>query len=137
MWTPDNGMAVPDDNDASPATGITKVDPYSKKGSKYVFMEDLNQFYGSDKSLVIYQHLTRQDKAPQQINGLARRLQQCLNLPRLPWSLWYHRGNCAGLLHCCSRTARADHRWTGYKSLKGSRAGSSGKLVSNIRTSSW
>ena len=89
---PDNGIAIPDKGEANQATGITKVDQYSKRGPKYVLMDDLRKLYGCGQSLVIYHHLTRQDKAPQQINGLARRLQQCLNLPRLPWSLWYHRG---------------------------------------------
>ena len=89
---PDNGMAVPDDNDASPATGVTKVDPYSKKGPKYVFMDDLKQFYKRGQSLVIYHHMGRQGTATEQIKRHAKRLQQYLELPDLPWSLWYHRG---------------------------------------------
>ena len=89
---PDNGIAIPDNGGANQADGITKVDPYSKKGPKYVFMEDLNRFYCNGKSLVIYQHLTRQGKAPEQIARLSEKLQQSLKLPCLPLALWYHRG---------------------------------------------
>ena len=77
---PDNGIAS------------EKVNPWHKKGPKYVFMEDLSQFTKRGQSLVIYHHLGRQGKAPEQINGLANRLLETLNLPHLPWSLWYHRG---------------------------------------------
>ena len=89
---PDNGIAIPDNGEANQATGITKVDPYSKNGPKYVFMEDLNRFYCNGKSLVIYQHLTRQGKAPEQIARLSEKLQESLKLPCLPLALWYHRG---------------------------------------------
>ena len=57
-----------------------------------MFMDDLRKLYGCGQSLVIYHHLTRQDKAPEQIKRYAKRLQQYLELPDLPWSLWYHRG---------------------------------------------
>ena len=77
---PDNGIAS------------EKVSAWRKNGPKYVFMDDLNRFYCNGKSLVIYQHLTRQCKAPEQINKLAKRLQESLKLPHMPWSLWYHRG---------------------------------------------
>ena len=77
---PDNGIAS------------ERVSPWSKNGPKYVFMDDLNRFAKQDKSLVIYHHLGRRGKAPEQINGLAKRLQESLKLRHLPWSLWYHRG---------------------------------------------
>ena len=89
---PDNGIAIPDNGIPNQATGITKVDPYSKRGPKYVFMDDINRFYKRGQSLVIYHHIGRQGTATEQINGLANRLLETLNLPHLPWSLWYHRG---------------------------------------------
>ncbi len=77
---PDNGIAS------------EKVTPWHKKGPKYVFMEDLCQFTKRGQSLVIYHHLGRWAKAEKQIRDGAKRLQQYLDLPDLPWSLWYHRG---------------------------------------------
>ena len=79
---------VDPDNGISPK----RTRPWHKKGPKYVFMDDLKQFYKRGQSLVIYHHLTRQGKAPEQIKRYAKRLQQYLELPDLPWSLWYHRG---------------------------------------------
>ena len=106
---PDNGIAIPDNGGANQADGITKVDPYSKKGPKYVFMEDLNRFYCNGKSLVIYQHLTRQGKAPEQIARLSEKLQESLKLSHLPLGAVVSPWHGAGLLHCCSKTARTDH----------------------------
>ena len=77
---PDNGIAS------------EKVEPWHNKGPKYVFMEDLNRFYKRGQSLVIYHHMGRQGTATEQIKRHAKRLQQYLDLPDLPWSLWYHRG---------------------------------------------
>ena len=92
---PDNGIAIPKEDTAangSEDNHITKVDPYSKKGPKYVFMEDIQQFYEQGQSLVIYHHLAHRP-AKEQINGLAKRLQERLNLPSLPWALRYRRGS--------------------------------------------
>ena len=89
---PDNGIAIPDKGEANKATGISKVDPYGNRGPKYVFMEDLDWFYKRGQSLVIYHHMGRQGTAEEQIKRYAKRLQQYLDLPDLPWSLWYHRG---------------------------------------------
>ena len=76
-----------------PDNGISEtVDPLRKNGPKYVFMDDLRQFAGRGHSLIIYHHLGRRGTAIQQIRYWARTLQQNLSLPRLPWSLWYHRG---------------------------------------------
>ena len=89
---PDNGIAIPDNGEANQAIRITKANPYGKRGPKYVFMDDLNRFYCNGKSLVIYQHLTRQGKAPEQIACLSEKLQESLKLSHMPWALWYHRG---------------------------------------------
>ena len=77
---PDNGIAP------------EKVRPLHKNGPKYVLLEDLRQFYVQGNSLVIYHHLGRHGKAQEQISKLAKRLQESLKLPHMPWSLWYHRG---------------------------------------------
>ena len=109
------------------------------EGSKYVFMEDLRLvLQTSDKSLVIYHHMGRQGTAEEQINATTpRRLQQYLEPATIcrghSGTIGERRGPISSLLK--NGTSRSS--WTGYKSLKGSRAGSSGKLVSNIRTSSW
>ena len=89
---PDNGIAIADKGEANQATGITKVDPSSKRGPKYVFMDDLERFYKRGQSLVIYHHMGRQGTATEQINRLAERLKECLKLPYLPQALRYRRG---------------------------------------------
>ena len=89
---PDNGIAIADKGEANQATGITKVDLYSKRGPKYVFMDDLERFYKRGQSLVIYHHMGRQGTATEQINRLAERLKECLKLPYLPRALRYRRG---------------------------------------------
>ena len=68
------------------------ADPLRKNGPKFVYMDDLRQFADRGQSLVIYHHLGRRGKAPQQIEYWVKALQSNLNLLRLPWSLWYHRG---------------------------------------------
>ena len=68
------------------------VRPWHKLGPKYVFMDDLEQFYCRGKSLIIYHHLARWDKADNQIKYYAERLKECLKLACLPWALRYHRG---------------------------------------------
>ena len=92
---PDNGIAKPEEDtaaDVSEDNQITKVNPYNKKGPKYVFMKDIQQFYEQGQSLVIYHHLAHRP-AKEQINGIAKRLQQYLNLSSLPWALRYRRGS--------------------------------------------
>ena len=74
---PDNGVA----SENTPLGSAQHVLPY-----------ELERFFERGQSLVIYHHLTRQGKAPEQIKRYAKRLQQYLELPDLPWSLWYHRG---------------------------------------------
>ena len=76
-----------------PDNGISEtMDPWLKKGPKYVFMDDLQQFAKRGQDLIIYHHLGRHGTAKQQIKYWAGALQRDLSLPRKPWSLWYHRG---------------------------------------------
>ena len=76
-----------------PDNGISEtMDPLRKNGPKSVYMDDLCQFVGRGQSLVIYHHLGRRGTAVQQIEYWAKALQSNLDMPRLPWSLWYHRG---------------------------------------------
>ena len=81
---PDNGIAS------------EKVSAWRKNGPKYALLEDLRQFYVQGNSLVIYHHLGRLGTVEEQINCLAKRLQESLGLSHLPWSLWYHRGTGRG-----------------------------------------
>ena len=74
---PDNGVA----SENTPLGSAQHVLPY-----------ELERFFERGQSLVIYHHLTRQGKAPEQIDRLAKKLKEYLELPDLPWSLWYHRG---------------------------------------------
>ena len=92
-----------------PDNGITEtIEPLQKKGPKYVFMDDLRSFYcGRKQSLVIYHHLGRWDKAENQIRYFAERLQGCLGLSHLPWSLWYHRGTARAYFIVAQKRHRA------------------------------
>ena len=76
-----------------PDNGISEtVHPLQKNGPKFVILNELRQFAERNQSLVIYHHLGRRGTAVQQIKNVAQKLQLKLNLPRSPWSLWYHRG---------------------------------------------
>ena len=76
-----------------PDNGITeKPIQFRKHGPKYVFMEDLRQFYGRGQSLIIYHHLARWDKADNQIRYFAKRLKEYLKLENSLLELRYRRG---------------------------------------------
>ena len=76
---PDNGLEV------------KSVRPYYKKGPKYVFREEIKPYVERSQSVILYQHLNRQGKAPEQIH---RRFKQFEELPRVfdIFALQYHRG---------------------------------------------
>ena len=59
---------------------------------KHVFPDELHRFFERDQSLVIYHHLTRQGKAPEQINNFAERLRGYLGRAHKLWALQYRRG---------------------------------------------
>lgn len=73
---PDNGIATENTPVGSP---------------KHVLPYELVRFYERGKSLVIYHHLARTN-AQTLIKSLGKQLQELLDLPCLPWALWYHRG---------------------------------------------
>ena len=76
-----------------PDNGISEtVHPLQKNGPKFVILNELRQFTERKQSLVIYHHLGRRGTASRQIKSVAQTLRLNLNLPRSPWSLWYHRG---------------------------------------------
>ena len=76
-----------------PDNGISEtVDPLSKSGPKFVFMDDLQEFAGRNQTLVVYHHLGRRGTAAEQIKRVGESLQLNLELAQRPWSLWYHRG---------------------------------------------
>ena len=75
---PDNGFEV-------------KVDPYQRRGPKYVFFDELLPYLERDQSLVIYHHLGRHGSAWDQIR---ERLTQIYSmLGREAFALLYHRGS--------------------------------------------
>ena len=75
---PDNGIASENNPVGSP---------------KHVFPDELHRFFERDKSLVIYHHLTRQGKAPEQIKNFAERLSGYLGRAHKLWALRYRRGS--------------------------------------------
>ena len=84
----------PDNSVSDPANGVSaSIDPLRKTGPKYVFIEDLRQFFNRGQSLIIYHHLGRRGKAVEQIARVAESLKASLHLPRKPISLRYRRGS--------------------------------------------
>ena len=74
FFNPDNGIA--NDNVVNP------ISPTSKRGTKYVFMNDLKCFAKNGNSLVIYHHLGQgHQNHDQRISYFAKRLQCNLQLP--------------------------------------------------------
>ena len=75
-----------------PDNGISEAaDRVGKRSRKHVFIQELRPFWERGQSLIIYHHLNRNAKAPEQIGGWAEILESRLKPSRL-WSLWYHRG---------------------------------------------
>ena len=76
---PDNGLEV------------KSVRSYYKKGPKYVFLEEIEPYIARKQSVVIYQHLSRQGTATEQVR---RRREQLWKLPGVfdIFALRYHRG---------------------------------------------
>ena len=61
---PDNGLEV------------KSASMFSKKGPKYTFLSDLNQYWKNNKSLVIYQHLSRGSKKKEQLKYRAKQIKE-------------------------------------------------------------
>lgn len=76
---PDNGLEV------------RSTSPYSKRGPKYVFLTEITPYLEREQSVVIYQHLSRQGTATEQVR---RRRKQLWKLPGVfdIFALRYHRG---------------------------------------------
>ena len=84
----------PDNSLSDPAKGISaSIKPLRKTGPKYVFIDDLRRFFKRGQSLVIYHHLGRRGTAIEQTVRVAKSLKASLDLPDLPRSLLYRRGN--------------------------------------------
>ena len=73
FFNPDNGVA-------------NQESPTSSKGTKYVFVNELDRFAKCGKSLVVYHHLGRTNHGLK-IHSVARELACCLQLP--VWSFRY------------------------------------------------
>jgi hypothetical protein len=76
---PDNGLEV------------RSTSPCSKRGPKYVFLTEIKLYLERNQSVVIYQHLSRQGTATEQVR---RRRKQLWKLPGVfdIFALRYHRG---------------------------------------------
>ncbi len=75
---PDNGFEV-------------KVDPYQRRGPKYVFFDELLPYLERNQSLVIYHHIGRQGSAWDQIRERLTQIHS--KLGREAFALLYHRGS--------------------------------------------
>ena len=75
---PDNGFEV-------------KVDPYQRRGPKYVFFDELSPYLERNQSLVIYHHIGRQGSAWGQIRERLTQIHS--KLGREAFALLYHRGS--------------------------------------------
>ena len=79
MVDPDNGIGKPAD----------KLVP--AKGAKYVYMSDLRKIWDKGKSLVVYQHISRNGDTHAQVKQKVAELQTGLDGAK-PISLVFHRG---------------------------------------------
>ena len=75
---PDNGLEV-------------KVGPHQKRGSKYVFFDELLPFLQRDQSLVIYHHIGRQGSAVDQIQERLAQIKERLGYKA--FAFLYRRGS--------------------------------------------
>ena len=75
---PDNGLGA-------------RVDPYQRRGPKYVFFDELLPYLGRNQTLVIYHHIGRQGSASAQIRERLTEINN--NLGRAAFALLYHRGS--------------------------------------------
>ena len=95
---PDNGFEV-------------KVDPYQRRGPKYVFFEDLLPYMRRNQTLVIYHHIGRRGSATGQIRERLTQINN--NLGRAAFALLYHRGSARAFFivpapeHCMNLLSRA------------------------------
>ena len=94
---PDNGFEV-------------KVDPYQRRGPKYVFFEDLLPYMRRNQTLVIYHHIGRRCSASAQIRERLTEINN--NLGRAAFALLYHRGSARAFFvvpapqHCMNLLSR-------------------------------
>ncbi len=95
---PDNGFEV-------------KVDPYQRRGPKYVFFDELLPYLRRNQSLVIYHHIGRRGSASDQIRERLTQINN--NLGRAAFALLYHRGSARAFFvvpapqHCMNLLSRA------------------------------
>ena len=75
---PDNGLEV-------------KVDPYHRRGPKYVYFDELLPYLERNQSLVIYHHIGRHGSALDQIRDRLTQIHS--KLGREAFALLYHRGS--------------------------------------------
>jgi hypothetical protein len=76
---PDNGLEV------------RSTSPCSKRGPKYVFLEEIRLYVERKQSVVIYQHLSRQGTATEQVRRRHEQLWERLGVFDI-FALRYHRG---------------------------------------------
>lgn len=78
---PDNGLAS------------DRVNSCSRKGTKYVFLDDLEPYVNRNQSLIIYHHTSRQGTAQQQADRWKSRLRTRYPQINIIWALVYRRGS--------------------------------------------
>lgn len=83
---PDNGLDV------------SSTKPYQSKGPKYVYFNELIPFVNRDQSIVIYQHLSRNGSALEQIEYRLSQISALFKEDLEPWALQYHRGTARAFL---------------------------------------
>jgi len=76
---PDNGLEV------------RSTSPCSKRGPKYVFLEEIEPYIARKQSVVIYQHVSRQGTAEEQVRSKVKQLREELCVHNT-MALYYGRG---------------------------------------------
>jgi hypothetical protein len=82
FFDPDNGLEIP---------SVPKTRP---KAGKYIFLDELREFWNRGQSLIVYHHLNRTASAKDQTGLLKRRLTENFPNAALLVSLLFRRGSC-------------------------------------------
>lgn len=75
FFDPDNGLEV------------NSVKRHQNKGSKYVYLDEIEPFLKRGQSIIIYHHLCRNGTAEDQINYRLKQVMEHVQLNPIPWAI--------------------------------------------------
>ena len=93
MFDPDNGLEV------------KSIGPYSARGPKYVFFDELSPYVARGQSIIVYQHATRSTPMSEQVAQRLSELKQRLPLATEPFALIWRRVSARAFFIAPARNA--------------------------------